>query len=224
MRTDHQKAEEMRRKGKSYKEIGRKLSIPLSTLSNWFKNQDWSIAIRDKLATEASFSSPEKLALMVTSNKKRWAKWHKECQQEAINEYPQLKNGPLFAAGLLLYWGEGDKKLENSVVRLSNTDPLMIRAFSNFLEHVGIPKEKIFVSLLLYPDLTDTVSKNFWSTSTNISLSQFKKSVYIIGRHPKKRLSYGVCTILVHSRKLKEKITVWLDLYKLELIRIPLKK
>mgnify|MGYP003395857131 CR=1 FL=1 len=42
---------------------------------------------------------------------------------------------------------------------------------------------------------------------------QFKKSIYIKGRHSTKRLSYGVCTIVVNSRALKERLLKWLELY-----------
>ncbi len=214
MRKDKEKAFELRRQNKSYKSIGRELHIPLSTLAGWFRNELWSQDIRDKLGQEASLAFPDKLKRMVAANKKRWANIHESYRQEAIAEFSKLKHDPLFLAGIMLYWGEGEKIAKSSVVRLSNSEPEMIKIFNLFLTRaIGIPPENIYTWLLLYPDLIDTVQKNFWSKTIGISLEQFKRSVYIKGHHPKKRLSYGVCTIFVQSRALKERMLKWLELY-----------
>ena len=82
---------------------------------------------------------------------------------------------------------------------------------------MGAQKDKIKIWLLLYPDLIDTVQKNFWSKTVGISMEQFNKSIFIRGKRPTKRLSYGVCNIEVYNRGLKEKIMKWLELYKREL-------
>ncbi len=213
MNKNREKAIELRRSGKSYKTIHREIGIPLSTLSDWFRNEEWSIEIRDRLGKEQSLSFPKKLQAVIKANKERWAKLHQNYRNQAKKEFSLLKDTPLFVAGLMLYWGEGDKGLKGSQVKLANTDPAMIRIFYTFLKDViAVPTEKIFIWLLLYPDLLDTVQKNFWSKATGIPISQFKNSIYIQGRHPTKRLSYGVCNIYVSSREFKEKIMTWLDL------------
>lgn len=217
MRKDKQKAEELRRAGKSYKAIRRELGIPIATLSDWFKDVSWSIEIKNKLAGEESLANPNKLQLMVAATKKKFAKLHEEYRLEAIKEFPKLKNNPLFTAGTMLYWGEGDKNINNSAIRLSNSEPGMIRTFYVFLVNaMRVPKEKIAFNLLLYPDLIDSVQKNFWSTTTGIPIHQFRKSTFIKGRHPARRLSYGVGFIRVGGRKYKEKLLKWIELYKNE--------
>src|SRR3989338_4248236 len=149
MRKDRSKAEQLRRSGKSYKIISKKLGIPIATLSDWFRNIPWSIEIKNKLAEESSFSSPEKLKSLIASNKERWFQWHKKYENEAIEEFTNLKNKPLFISGLMLYWGEGTKR--GHAMRLSNSEPEMIKIFRLFLILIGVPKERIFVSLLLCP-------------------------------------------------------------------------
>ena len=217
MRKDRSKAEQLRRSGKSYKEIRSKLGIPIATLSDWFRNAPWSIEIKNKLAGEESLANPNKLQLMIAATKKKFARLHEEYQLEAINEFPLLKDNPLFIAGVMLYWGEGDKKIENGSIALSNSEPGMIRTFYVFLINtLRLPKEKIAFHLILYPDLVDSVQKNFWSVATGIPLSQFRKSVFIQGRHPTRRLSYGVGLLRIGSRKHKEKIMKWIELYKNE--------
>jgi hypothetical protein len=218
MRKDREKATELRRGGKSYKEINRILNIPTATLCGWFKDLDWSIEIRNRLGTKASFSYPEKLSLMVAATRKKFALLHEEYRQKAIEEFKTKKNDPIFIAGVMLYWGEGDKKLENGQVCLSNSDPEMIKIFYLFLARTtGVPLEKIGARLILYPDLIESVQKNIWSKVTKIPISKFTRSTYIQGRHPTKRNSYGVCLVRVCSRELKEKILVWINLYQKEL-------
>ncbi len=220
MNKDREKAIELRRSGKSYKAIHKEIGIPLSTLSDWFKNEEWSIEIRDRLGREQSLAFPRKLQAVIKANKERWVKIHQNYRDLAKKEFVSLKNNPLFIAGLMLYWGEGDKGPRGSQVKLANTDPAMIRIFYSFLKDViAVPAEKIHIWLLLYPDLLDSVQKNFWSKATGVPLSQFKNSIYIKGRHPTKRLSYGVCNIYVPSREFKEKIMTWLDLSQKMLVK-----
>lgn len=214
MRKDKIKAYELRRQEKSYKEISKSLGIPLGTLTYWFKNEEWSKEIRNKLGTLQSLSYPKKLAAIQKANKDRWAKTYQSYRDTAESEFTGLKDNPLFLACLMLYWGEGDKDPKYGRVKLSNTDPLMIRLFYLFLKDVlGVPKERICIWLLLYPDLKDEMQKNFWSRATGIPIRHFKNSIYIKGRHPTKRLSYGVGNIYVQSRELKEKVMTWLRLY-----------
>jgi hypothetical protein len=203
----------LRRLGQSYSQISEKLGIPKGTLGGWFKGEPWSKEIRDRLSAEVSLAFPKKLAQMVKVNKERWAAWHRECQEEAVREFPTLKDDPLFLAGVMLYWGEGNKVMTSPQVKLANSDPAMIRLFCLFLKRtLMIPDKKIKIWLLLYPDLIDSVQKNFWSKATGIPINQFNKSIYITGKHPARRLSYGVCNVTVSSRQLKEKLVKWVEL------------
>ncbi len=213
MQTNKEKAIEFRRKGMSYSQISGELGTPKSTLAGWFKHESWSHEIKNRLSLEVSWSNPQALAMLAQANRERWEKAHKQYQDEATQEFTILKDSPLFISGVMLYWGEGDKVLKNGQVKLSNTDPAMIEIFYRFLLSLSVAQENIKIWLLLYPDLVDTVQKKFWSRATRVPLSQFKKSIYIQGRHPTRRLSYGVCNIYVSSRRLKEKMIKWIELY-----------
>lgn len=214
MRIDKEKAFALRKKGLSYKKICKKLGIPLSTISGWFKKEPWSIEIRDKLSKEASLANPDRHEAMNEANRKRFALLHENYRKEAISEFASLKDNPLFIAGIMLYWGEGDKNVNNSLIRLTNSDLGMIRSFYVFLVNsMNVPKDKIIMNLLLYPDLIDDVQKKLWSDVVGIPLAQFRKSVYIKGRHPTRRLAHGVGIIRVGGRKYKEKIMKWIELF-----------
>lgn len=214
MRNDKEKAIQLRLSGKSYKNIRRELGIPISTLAGWFKGASWSKDIRDRLSAEVSWSNPKALKLLAHANRQRWNLKREEYRIAAAKEFNKLKKDPLFLAGIMLYWGEGEKQQKSSIVRLSNSEPEMIRTFNLFLTRIlGLSTDKIYAWLLLYPDLIDPVQKKFWSTATGLTAEQFKNSVFIKGRHPVKRLSYGVCTIAVNSRALKERLFTWIELY-----------
>lgn len=218
MRKDKEKAVELRRNGRSYKQISSDLGIPLGTISGWFRGQKWSEEIREHLSKKVSLSNPNAVQAMVIANKMRWTKWRQSHREIAIQQFSELKKDPLFLSGIMLYWGEGDKSSKNSTLKLSNSDPAMIKVFYLFLvKSLEISPEKIFISLINYPDLVDSVQKTIWSRATGIPLSQFKNSVVIQGRHPTKRNSYGVCMIMVHSRAFKDRILQWIELYKTEL-------
>ena len=218
MRKDKIRAYELRRKGKSYSEIRKVLGVSKGTLSGWFKGQEWSQEIKEKLSQTQSIKAPKKKAQIIKANKERWLMWRQQHRARASDSFTDLKNNPLFIAGMMLYWGEGDIKNETSQVRLSTTDPSKIRLLYKLLKNIlNIPTDKIGLYLVLYPDLKEEMQKNFWSRAVGISLSHFKKSIYIKSKNPSKRTSYGVCNIFVNSRGLKEKMLIWINLLSEEL-------
>lgn len=213
MRNDRHLAMQLRKKGASYNKIYKELGIPKSTMHYWFKNLQWSKNIKKELTKKAQRLATKQMKAIAIANKKRWEVWRAQHRKEAKREFPLLKSNPLFAAGLMLYWGEGDNKPRGDV-RITNINPRMIKLFAKFLREIcNIPKEKIYIRLLLYPDLSDKKSQNFWHKSTNIPLKQFGKSSVIYGRHPTKRLENGICLLRVGaSGDLKEKIITWINL------------
>ena len=67
--------------------------------------------------------------------------------------------------------------------------------------------------LILYPDLSEKKCKDFWSKTSGIPISNFKKTQLIKGKHPTKKLTYGICIIQMNSRGLKEKLFTWINLF-----------
>jgi len=214
MRNDKHLAIQLRKKGKSYNKISKELGVPKSTLSDWLSGVRWSQEIKKELERIANRAASKRLRILSKGRQKMWEAWREEARQQARKDFPKLRQNPLFVAGLMLYWGEGDSKIENSQVRLSNTSPDLIKLFSLFLKNIcGLPIEKIKISLILYPDLDEANCISFWSTAAKIPKSQFRKSQIIKGKHPTKKLTYGICMIHLTSRQLKEKIFVWINLF-----------
>ena len=219
MRKDKEKAWELRGQGKSYRQIRDELKVPLSTLSDWFSDIGWSQELAQKLAAQAQIKSTTRIIALDKIRGEHLAKIYDEARAEAKADLEVLKYNPLFIAGLMLYWGEGDKLTKHSV-KISNTDPALIRLYMFFLKNAcGIPETKIRAQVLIYPDLNDEECLQYWSDQAGLPLVRFYKSSTIIGRHKTRRLGHGVCMINVTSTYLKVKVLEWLRLLPEELMK-----
>lgn len=210
MRKDKDRAILLRKEGKSYSEISQMLNISKSTLFNWFKGELWSINISKVLKRKVIYDSNLRLIELNKNRKKMLDEKYKYAKKEAKEQYLELKNNPLFVAGLMIYWGEGDKTSKYRI-SIANTDARMIRIFRLFIENIlNVNNAKAW--LLLYPDLDETICKNYWIQNSGLKQDYFNKSMVIRGKSLTKRLSYGVCNLGISSAYLKSKIFVWMDL------------
>lgn len=218
MRKDKGKATEMRRNGKSYSEIYTALKIPKATLSDWFNKVDWSKQLKEKLASKMQEQHTTRIVELNRIRGKHLGKAYEEAREEARKEFDEMKYNPLFIAGLMLYWGEGDK-LTRHLTKITNTDPNLIRLYVFFLKKVcRIPEGKIKAQILVYPDLNEEDCRKYWSRESGIDLKYFTKSSTIQGRHKTRRIAYGVCMVCISSTYFKVKVLEWLKLLPRELM------
>lgn len=213
MRLDKNKATDLRKLGKSYNQISQELGTPRSTLSDWFGGADWSKKIRSELELITRNGHKIRIEELNKIRGQNLKNLYEQAKEEAVEDFEKLKFHPLFIAGIMLYWGEGDKASVHRVA-LTNTDPKMIKLFTLFLiEICKVDKKRLKVWLLLYPDLNDEECKKFWKEEAGLNSLGFNKSIFIEGRHKTKRLHHGVCTVIFSSRYLKEKMIIWLLLF-----------
>jgi hypothetical protein len=200
----------LRRRRKSYNEIAGILGIAKSTVGYWAVARPESWNIRDGLSKTQHKNNA---VLLGKFSHNRWKIYRERAAAESAKQFSGLAKNPLFIAGIMLYWGEGDK-IPRGSLRLTNTDPKIIGTFVAFLKKVmGARKEKIRIELILYPDLSDAQCKDFWSKTTDLPEKNFMKTQIIQGRHPTKRLSYGICMIIVNSIYEKIKMLTWIDIF-----------
>lgn len=212
MRQDKTQALLLRKEGKSYKEIKEQLGIPLATQSNWFKKIEWSNNISKCLSIKNLEISSVRIVRLNKIRGKHLEKLYAEAREEAKQDFVTLRDHPLFIAGVMAYWGEGDKASKNGF-RISNSDPLMIKIFVVFLKNIcGVTEERVRASLLIYPDLNKEQCENYWSNQIGLARTNFTKSITVPGRHKTRRVQYGICTLNYSSRFLKEKMLVWMSL------------
>lgn len=205
---------ELRREGKSYREITHLLRIPKSTLATWFKDLSWSKSLTLQLAERYKVKNTNRLVEINKQRRLLTIQRDRASQVRARERFQELKNDLLFLSGVMLYWGEGDKK-SRSVVRVSNSDPGIVRITSKFLrKRLKIKLEKLKGQILLYPDNNKDKALDFWSKVSGIPKKQFFKTQVILGRsNSKRRLIHGVCTLYVHDTLLKIQILEWINLY-----------
>ncbi len=221
MRHDKEQAIELRRQEKSYKEIRNALKIPVSTLSDWFSGVDWSQDVRMKLTASAQIKHTARIVDLDRVRGQHLVRIYEEARVEAHKDLIKYRHNPLFIAGLMLYWGEGDK-ISKGGVRLTNTDPELIRLYVVFLERVcRVPRSKIRAGILIYPDLDPETCEKYWSTRSGVSRDRFVKTIAIPGRHKTRRLLHGVCIITVSSTYFKAKMIEWLRIFPQELMKKP---
>lgn len=219
MRKDKEKATEMRKLGKSYREIYEELRIPVSTLSDWFNKEEWSSKIRAHLATMSQEKSTARIVGLGKIRGEHLARAYEAARKEARKEFDLLKYDPLFISGIMLYWGEGTKNPKQGV-KLTNSDPKMIKFYVEFLrKSCRIPIEKIKAYVLIYPDIEEKTGRAYWSKMSGLPWENFTKSIVIQGRHATRRLGWGVCTVSVSSNYFKQKILEWMKLLPDELLR-----
>ena len=217
MRQDKQLAINLRKQGKSYNEISGILNVSKSTLSNWFQKVTWSQKTKKHLSYLARKDASIRMTAMSDTRRKSLQASYRRQRSIARKQFEEFKQDRLFIAGLTIYWGEGDNKLEDGVIRVANTDPAMIRLFYDFLKkYLPEISDKAKIYLVLYPDLDDISCKRYWSTKVGIPLKRFINSSVIVGKSKKRTISYGIGTITISSRLYKESIITWIDLLKKE--------
>lgn len=120
---------------------------------------------------------------------------------------------PLHAAGVMLYWAEGDKGSKHSA-RLSNSDPELLRFFLRFVrETFAIPDRSLRVRCNLFADHLDKqrAIEEFWLDQLRLPPSCLTKSVVnVYSKHSQKKrqntLPYGTARLCVHSTRVVQHI------------------
>ena len=215
MRHDQPQAFELRKQGKTYREIEKLLGVSRSTLCEWFKNEEWSKHIKKSNTDKHIKISIERLRKLHQGRRLMLERKYKLAEEDAVKEFEIYKNDPLFMAGLMVYAGEGDKTNRYNI-KLANSEFYLHLVFIRFSEKfLNIGRDKIKVWLLLYPDHDIEKSIKIWSKKLNINKSNFHKSQVIIGKEKTRKLQYGVGNSIISSVALKKKILKWLELCKL---------
>lgn len=112
----------------------------------------------------------------------------------------------LYGMGLGIYWGEGDKASRHQV-RVTNTDPDMVKVFTKFLINIcQVRKEKIGYYLISFNDSDLKSVANFWSEQLQLAEDKFGKITQISPQGKgtyRKKSQFGVCSVVVSNVKLK---------------------
>ena len=202
---DKQKALAMRKNGMSYSQIKEKLGVSKSTLSGWLYNMPLSEARIRELQAD----NPIRIERYRNTMRAKRETRLKEVYKKVTKDIGNFSKRDLFLAGLFLYWGEGTKAANSSVV-LTNTNPAMLKFFIRWLELLSIKRKDLKVKLHLYSDMNIRQSLDFWSKELKIPISQFRKPY--IKKTSLKSITYkngfgkGTCCVMFENRDLWEYI------------------
>ena len=145
----------LRKQGKTYSEILSTVSVAKSTLAIWLQSVNLSKKQKQRINKQNKIFS------------------------EAKSEIGSFSKRELFLAGVFLYWAEGAKEKEyypGSPLRFANSDPYMIKLFLNWLQNVGVKKERICFDIYLHKNNKYRVLEviDYWSRHTGFSKKLFR--------------------------------------------------
>lgn len=170
---EKQKAITLRKKGYSYNEILREISVSKSTLSLWLGDIALSGAAKKRL--ENQFTIGQLKSQESIKNKTKVKEGYATKQAEKTLAKVSFSREMKKVICGILYWCEGSKSTRGSV-SFTNSDPYMIGKFLEFFRagfQLHEKKFRVCVHLHSYHK-KDTVLQ-YWSKVTGIPLSQFIK-------------------------------------------------
>jgi hypothetical protein len=137
----------------------------------------------------------------------RWRSYREEAEQE----WKTLNKDPEFMFGLALYIGEGDKA--NSRIRLTNTNPVILKRFQRWVIQLGVEASRLTCATHIHENDSEPDTMKFWSDFLNIA----KSKIYVYQKAPpvsskglrKNKHPYGIGSIYTHDTKLAQKIKTW---------------
>ncbi len=159
----------LRKIGHSYKYIEAQLGISKSTLSGWFSGKEFTPNqfTLDKIANGPKISAQLRIKARVQRTLKIW--------QTAEQQLGTLTSRDLLILGIGLYMGEGSKT--NSIVRFSNSDPLMIKLFIKWsTESFGVSSQNFALRIHTYPDANIGTVEKYWLKTTGLPKSSLRRT------------------------------------------------
>ncbi len=206
--------QELRKNGKSYNEIIKKLGLSKSTVSDWCKNVQLTNDQLEKLYLSKKKGALKGSFIAAERKKKNRVLLTERIYTQGLKEVGKLSRRDRFIAGIALYVAEGTK-IDKSCC-LSNSDPLIIKFMIHwFREFCNVPDIKFRGAIWLHEGLDELKAKQYWSKLTDIPLKQFYKT-YIAkdkiysNKIRKNKHIYGVFSFYVNDTNLLRKIMGWI--------------
>lgn len=172
---------ELRKTGHSLPEIMAVVNRGSSTVFKYARNVNVDFPYRALLRIKQGGSRKRSEKQWMLANEKARA---------LIGDSLDSKSKMLIAASL--YWGEGAKK----DFSLTNSDPRLIKIFTNFLRDFGVTRDQLRITLRVYEDLSKNKAIKFWSKLIGVPEGQILNVNVLRGKKMGK-LKHGMCRIRV---------------------------
>jgi len=204
----------LRKKGLSYTDIQKKLSVPKSTLSSWCKDIPLTISQKQQNAIKKLKGAEKGRAITAQRKKERKSKTINQIMKASIKEIGKLNKREFFVAGTALYLGDGLKG--DKEVGFSNSNPKVIAFMMKWLRvYCKIIESDFRGQIWIHDNLDERKAKIFWSKLTEIPLNQFRKSYISINKTSSKKVrknihENGVFSVKVSNVNTQRKIVGWM--------------
>jgi hypothetical protein len=191
------------------------LGVAKGTLSYWFKGDKRLSLIKQKLIDKAKRQWAKNITLY---NKKRSLlarqKWI-ETQKIAEQEIGIISKNKLLLIGTALYWSEGYKRGNWSVVFV-NADPLMNQLMMRYFREIcGVAEDKIRAQVQVHNNISYRKSLDYWSKIIHLPKVRFYRPMIVENKASKLRrrnnLPYGTLRIKINDVNLLNRIKGWIN-------------
>jgi transposase-like protein len=194
--------------GRSVREIAALVGVSRSTVSLWVRDIELTPEQHASLHARNPAYNGQLLGQRVRSARAREQRlrWQEEGRALA------RRGDPCHVAGCMLFWAEGDKT--RTAVRISNSDPDLLRYFIDFLRRFYIDDDSRFrISCHLFADHVERQGEveRYWLRALGLPQSCLRQSyVNVYSRRSQKKrqnkLPYGTCKLALHSTQVAQSI------------------
>jgi hypothetical protein len=176
-----EKAQVMRKKGKSIGYIADALQVSKSTVSLWCKDISLSESQINKLYGDARTISLNALLKAAEIKRKERIKASDISARLGEKDIGHLSKRDLHMLGLGLYWGEGYKS-GNDELGFTNSDPAMIKLYIAWLNKIyGVERLKLICRISINEIHKKREAKliSYWVKITGVLAAQFTRTSFI---------------------------------------------
>jgi hypothetical protein len=216
-REEFKKAILLRKKGQSYTEISKVVSVSKSTLSLWLSKIELSTVQYQSLHKKQNEGRLKGALIRKGKREKDQA----NIIMKAHKEISQISNRELWLLGIMAYWCEGAKQKSNNIsqpVVFSNSDPILVKLFISWLRNVCMIKDNdIVYSLYIHKNADIQAAQSNWSNILGISEDLIGKPILKKHKLKTKRHNIGstynglIRIAVKRSTNLNRKITGWVQ-------------
>jgi len=223
-----EKAISLRKRGKTYSEILKKVPVAKSTLSLWLR--DVGLAKKQKQRI-----SKKRREAQIRGGKARYDERVERTQSifnDAKKDVGRLTKKDLWLMGTMLYWAEGSKEKAHNIggarLEFMNSDPYMIAVYMRWLREVlNVVNSDIVVSIYIHKNSKHREEDviRYWAYWAGVSKSQITYIYY--KKHNPKTIRkntnedyYGALRVVVRrSVYLNRKVAGWIRAINEQLIK-----
>lgn len=215
--SQRQQARDMRRQGRSIKDIARTLAVSKSSASVWC--EDIVLTPKQLNVLHVKMVEASKVGRVAGTNKNKENRLlaMAEEKKRAEHQINHTSDRDILFLGLGLYWGEGSKNSERKFV-FTNSDPASIKLMMKWVLLQGFKKEDFIfrVHINEIHKKREKVVTEYWKKYLNLSNQQMRKTVYIKTANKKVYENYpkyyGIGRLtLKNSTRFKYRIMAMLD-------------